>query len=238
MNKLSSTVSELHDNFRKSCEILNDFANRVRTMINDLRGDNHGLSRQGKLLLKGEHVNYIDLFFENKTVEEITELTEYFTEEARRLTFAYPVTFENMVFIYLVAIFDAFFEDLTETVLRHTPNMLEEMNHSKREKQIETEMNENCRGLTRRVKYWKSKFNIAIEVSGVDFYSINLVFQKRHVLVHRNGIVDDDFIKTTESKEYKEGESMIIEPHYFNKSLGELQKVADYLAQEVVTKFC
>jgi hypothetical protein len=207
-------------------------------MIDDLSGNYDYLSMEGKQLLKGERVNYISSDFENKTIEEITELTEYFTEEAHRFAVGYPVTFENMVFIYLVAIFDAFFEDLTETVLIHTPNMLEAINYSKREEQIQKEMKKFGRRLANQVEYWGSKFNIAIEASGVEFNSINLIFEKRHVLVHRNGTVDDKFIRNTGSKDFTKGESIKIETQYFYESMDKLRKVADYLAQEIVTKFC
>jgi hypothetical protein len=207
-------------------------------MIDNLSGDNEGLSAQGKQLLKGEHVNYIDSFFKDKTKEEIEELTEYFTEEAHRFAFGYPATFENMVFIYLVAIFDAFFEDITETILIHVPQMLEITNSLNREEQIQKELRKFSGRLANQVGYWKSRFNIAIEDSGVEFDSINIVFEKRHVLVHRNGTVDDKFFRNTGSRDYVNGDKIRIEPKYFYESLDQLKSVATYLVREVVAKYC
>jgi hypothetical protein len=206
-------------------------------MIDDLTGVNGASAEIGKKLIKGDPIPYRDSSFDNKTKEEIEGLIEYFTEEEHRFEVGYPITFDNMAYIYLVALFDAFFEDLTETVLIHVPNLLEPTDN--REEQIEKEMRRKFRGnITCQTDFWKSKFNIIIESSGIEFTVINLMFEKRHILVHRNGIVDDKFIRKTGSKDYEKGDSIKIEPQYFYRSLDNLQQVADYLTKEIITKFC
>ena len=59
---------------------------------------------------------------------------------------------------------------------------------------------------------WKSVFGCGYEahLSDPDINALNRYFQKRHLLAHREGLVDAEYIAKTEDRSYREGRRIVI----------------------------
>lgn len=67
------------------------------------------------------------------------------------------------------------------------------------------------------------------EILGSDFAELNTYFQQRHLFAHRNGIVDEEYIKKTGDSKYSLGQRIVLKPDNVLKFINLIIKLSNSL---------
>jgi hypothetical protein len=92
--------------------------------------------------------------------------------------------------------------------------------------------------IKRAVDDVKEQFGIDIASpwSSEEYNSVNGVFQKRHLLAHRSGVIDERFIEKTGADAALLGRKVVVVADEVRNAVCCLKRMAEYLAQELETK--
>jgi hypothetical protein len=157
----------------------------------------------------------------------------------------------RMAFIYLVAHFDAFLADVLEAVLVSDPNCLkskkkqltyEEILAYTTIEEIKTfiakrEVHEfGYKSIKDQATYFKDRFNILLEDSGISIEMLSEIVAARNLLVHSNGVVNHIYLNIVPNSPYKQGDTFAIILTYWDATAGCLRKVADHITDELTDK--
>lgn len=64
-------------------------------------------------------------------------------------------------------------------------------------------------------------------LSIVDWTSPNILYQKRHLLAHNEGIVDSQYIKKSGDLSYKEGQRIVVSGKDIDNLVSSIEKLAN-----------
>jgi hypothetical protein len=81
---------------------------------------------------------------------------------------------------------------------------------------------------------WKTAFGHGYEahLSGAQLNRLNRYFQQRHLLAHREVLVDADYIAKTGDQTYREGQRLVIREAAARQCLALVEKLAEGLAKD------
>ena len=84
---------------------------------------------------------------------------------------------------------------------------------------------------------WKSVFGCGYDayLSDSELNALNRYFQQRHLLAHREGLVDAEYITKTGDQSYREGRRIVIREAAVRECLALVQSLADSLANDAST---
>lgn len=70
-------------------------------------------------------------------------------------------------------------------------------------------------------KLWKKKFNEGYEdwIDEKDLNDLNVFFQQRHLLLHKEGIVDSRYLEKSKDNTYREGQRIVISKDIIKKTM-------------------
>ena len=69
-------------------------------------------------------------------------------------------------------------------------------------------------------------------MTGEELEAINRHFQRRHLVAHTQGIVDDDYLQRTGDKAYRVGQRVVISESSVRRCVALIQKLAECMASE------
>ena len=55
---------------------------------------------------------------------------------------------------------------------------------------------------------------------------LNKYFQQRHLLAHKNGIVDEEYLKKSGDNSYQVGQRIVVKPNNFQEFISLIRKLA------------
>jgi hypothetical protein len=78
-------------------------------------------------------------------------------------------------------------------------------------------------------KLWRKYLGEGYEewIGGSDFNKLSLLYQKRHLLAHRDGIVDMEYIEKTDDTTYKVGQRIVVTENDVDMMVELVLKLAD-----------
>lgn len=81
---------------------------------------------------------------------------------------------------------------------------------------------------------WKEAFGNGFDshLKDQQLSSLNLFFQQRHLLAHREGLVDADYIAKSGDSKYREGQRLVIRDFVVRESLALVETLADGLERD------
>ncbi len=83
-------------------------------------------------------------------------------------------------------------------------------------------------------KYWETIFNESYQdwLSKNEYWELNILFQKRHLLAHREGIVDEKYIQKSGDTRYKIGQRIVVK----EKDVMNLVRLINKIVNEIRIK--
>lgn len=92
-------------------------------------------------------------------------------------------------------------------------------------------------GLKEIDKYYRKTFDIDIKNLGVDFQEIEEIHTRRHLFVHRDGIVDSEYVTKFPQYDYKIGQQIMITHDYLLFALNKLSEFGKVINKILLQKF-
>ncbi|MBA7594243.1 hypothetical protein ES703_01182 [subsurface metagenome] len=114
--------------------------------------------------------------------------------------------------VYVVGLFEAFFTDSVEQLVS--------------ESQLKKFKNLSFKN---QVGYLQNKLGIDVDQSQVRTSEIDEFFARRNLLLHCGGVVDKHYIDRVGYSDYKEGEEIPVDEHYFCRAAYSFIALAGYL---------
>jgi len=166
-------------------------------------------------------------------------------------TSAYPNLTFRMSFVYLVALFDAFLADVFSKVVRIRPGILKSskkqifydrlLEFGSFEALVEfiasRELNElSYKSIKDQPDYYRDRFGVAIEESGVTVSELIELRATRNLLVHNNGLVNHIYLEQVPSSMYKAGDDVQVDTNYFGQAVKSLDAVAEFITAKLIEK--
>lgn len=84
---------------------------------------------------------------------------------------------------------------------------------------------------------WKTLYNKGYEdwLSKEELFNLNVLYNKRHLLAHREGIVDDKYLKSTNDTSYKVEQRIVIKKNDINELIRLVCKIASKIKELTYT---
>lgn len=86
-------------------------------------------------------------------------------------------------------------------------------------------------------KYYKKNFDIDIKNIGISFRDIEEVHTRRHLFVHRNGVVDNSYINKYPEFGFKNQEQIKLSHEYLLEALNNISEFASLINKALLSKF-
>jgi hypothetical protein len=166
-------------------------------------------------------------------------------------TSAYPNLMFRMSFIYLIALFDAFLADVFSVVVKTRPKILKSskkqisyerlFEFGSYEALVESlagrELNElSYKSMKDQAEYYRDRFGVALEESGVAVSKLVELRATRNLLVHNNGLVNEIYLDQVPSTTYKSGEDVQVNEDYFRQAVVNLDTVVKFVTTKLIEK--
>jgi hypothetical protein len=247
-------ISKFWNTYRQSTWELTAFIQDTQRAISELYQKHGEIADKLKKADQGENVEnektdekLISIELSEKQVETLVNVITQRVEIIDK----YPPLLINMAFIYLVALFDAFLTDIFAAVLIEKPEALKSNKQLTYDKILELqqkgelvefmarrEINElSYKSMADQSSYYKNKFSINLADSGVELVTLIEIREKRNLLVHNNGIVNDKYIEKVNCTTYKLGERVEITFDDWSACKEQLDSVAAFVHKSVLEKF-
>ena len=190
---------------------------------------------------------------------------EYIQEQfvAHRATIVplYPNLLTEMAFIYRVALFDAFVPDMMKAVLLHHPGILtyrdknSERNEQKKltwgdvlnlhakgilvQSLVDREVGQISRqSVKEQIKWVASRLQVSlVSDAGREAVLIEIA-ARRNILVHNNGIVNQQYLTDVPSSPLKDGERVVVDNDYWTSSNNFLKTTALDFMFALTRRYC
>lgn len=159
----------------------------------------------------------------------------------------------EMAFIYLLAAFDAYVADVFGAAMRSRPETLKSSQkqltyqiiveqHERGallDYMVQRELHElSYKSIGDQAEYFKKKFKIDLQDSGVSVETLTELRACRNALVHNAGVVNYLYLDAVRASEYRLGERVKVSEHYWSAAFGSIYRVAEFLLDALVAKFC
>lgn len=253
--ELSDTLNSIHLGYRQSVGLLRGYLKHIGGAIKKLQKDHEAIVAKLEAVKSGvadpspsksgEKTVKVELSPEEMDVlVKAMKFAQGHTSEYPNLTF-------RMSFVYLVALFDAFLADVFSEVARARPEILKSS-----KKQISydrllefgsfdalvefiasRELNElSYKSIKDQADYYRDRFGVALEDSGVPISELIELRAARNLLVHNNGVVNHIYLELVPSSTYKAGDDVTVDTSYFDKAAKSLEAVAAFIAAKLIEK--
>jgi hypothetical protein len=157
----------------------------------------------------------------------------------------------EMAFIYLVSIYEAYIQDVFGAVLLRKPEALRSKKQLTYEKilelqesgrlldyLVEREVHElSYRSVRDQVNYYRDKFKIDLEASGVPIEVLVEINAVRNLLMHNKGVINHVFISLVPKSNAFIGHRFIISNSYWLDLVEALNRIAAYARDAIIEKF-
>jgi hypothetical protein len=201
--------------------------------------------REGKPI--GSETGPMDL-----SPDEIQTLREV-VGKSRDAAARYPTMLLNMALIYAVALFEAYISDALAAVLQARPEMLktrqkhlsfeaivvaETKGASLVPELVARELGEvSFTSFDDQVAYYRERFGLTLEDSGVALEDLREVMARRNVLVHNAGIVNERYRAAVPDSPLPLGERADVDADYWERAHKAFGGVVSYTATCLSSKF-
>jgi len=246
-------INELYENFQLSTFALHAYITQVDHFLQDNHIQTESLFAKIKKIRAGEilETNQNDTIKLELTEGEFATLGNIL-EEMSTITSQHPNMLLEMGYIYLIALFDAYLTDIWTTVLVSKPEMLKskskQLNYEKIIELSEEgsllsylanrEINElSYKSISEQNNFYKSKFGIDLEDSGISLKILTELRVNRNILVHNKGVVNHMFLELIPNTGYSLGDKILLSFQDWVKALKHLRQVAKYLKNILLEKF-
>jgi len=92
-------------------------------------------------------------------------------------------------------------------------------------------------GMLQIVKYYKKNFDIDIRNIGINFKDIEEIHTRRHLFVHRNGIVDNSYAVKYPEFGFKNKQQIKLSHEYLLEALSKISEFASLINKSLLSKF-
>lgn len=92
-------------------------------------------------------------------------------------------------------------------------------------------------GMAQIVKYYKKNFELDIKNLGVNFRDIEEIHTRRHLFVHRNGIIDNSYTNKFPEFGFKNGEQLKLSHEYLLETLNKISEFASSVSKSLLVRF-
>lgn len=191
---------------------LRSFYNIVEPLVKKAQGNVEAFNRF-------QRNNYLDRFAVNVKTKKIKvfdkELIDIIESERKRYIKGYKDFPENLIMfiiIFSVSLFEFYIDSIVENI-----------NKNKSDKP---------RGMNKKIKHIKGNLNnIPKELSNYNS-NINEIVNIRHVLIHNDGIIDEEFMKRVKNTEYEMGDKITLEKSLMHEVINNLHNYMTILDRE------
>ena len=170
----------------------------------------------------------------------------------KRLSETYPSILRESLFVRAISQFETFLVDTVREISERTKEPFKKQEklsypqaqllsfksiHELHEDIIQNE----CRQLTSRgfdyiTRYYESQFGIRFSDSTVDISRIREMHERRHLFVHRMGVVDEQYQQLF-APELKVGDQLKVAEKYFQEAINTLIDLAEFITTSVKVKW-
>ncbi len=169
-----------------------------------------------------------------------------------KATTAYPGMMYNMAYIYLVALIDAFISDVLTAILNHRPELLRSKQKQMSYQRIlelastgdivdfmaQGEVMEFAyKSIGDQLDYLKNKVGLELNGSSSDVEQLAVIWWKRNVLVHGNGLVTSTSLDRITNSAHQLGDRIVITPVDWEHADDQVSSLALSIRQAALKKF-
>lgn len=170
-----------------------------------------------------------------------------------RLNSLYPFKLRQLILINTITALEVFLTDVILEIFKRDirPFKLNEpitfqrnyllslssIDNLKEEIIIKDFRNLTSGGLAQIVKYYSKNFDIDIKNLGIDFNEIEEIHTRRHLFVHRNGIIDNDYANKYPEYNLKASQQLKLTHEYLLYALEKLSQFATAINKALLNKF-
>lgn len=183
------------------------------------------------------------------TDEQARYLAEMVHKHAARLQ-RYPGMLFEMAFIYFVAAFEAYMQDVVELTLRYRPEILKSGKQLTVERIIELtqtgglieflaerEVGElGYRSFREQADYYREKFKLEIAAMA-EIEQLIEIHARRNLLVHNGGIINRRYLEAVPDTSGVVGQQLRISEEYWAETVEALSNVARHASEHLVRKY-
>lgn len=174
-------------------------------------------------------------------------------ESRAEVALTFPDLLLRMVFIYRVALFDAFLTDLLQAIMACQPNMLKDGKKTLTHREVielsesgslldhlaQKELHEFSYASVREQSEWvKKKFNFPLVPVPSELAKLEEVMARRNLLVHSNGVVNRVYLSVVRESPYSVGDQLSVDDAYWNDADGVLYAISGLILKLLSEKFC
>lgn len=251
--ELSDSLNVIHRNYAKSLALLKGYLLVIDFSRKRLKKEQGELFAKLQALHSGEPDPFppepgVRTFqLSDEQVDLVLKLGRMAEEEQS----AHPNLTLRMSFVYLVALFDAFLTDIFANVVKTRPTILKSS-----KKQItydrllefgtfeaivefiaSRELNElSYKSIKDQADYYRDRFGVALEDSGVSVNELVELRCTRNLLVHTNGVVNHIYLEQVSGTTYKSGDDVQVDAEYFSHAVKSLEAVASFITAKLIEK--
>ena len=253
--ELSDALNVIHLGYTQSVGLLKGYLEHIGSAITKLQKEHSSLLGRLDAARLGEPDPGPPSAGEKSIKLELSaeemDLVARAMKFAQGRTLEYPNLSYRMSFVYLIALFDAFLTDVFSEVARARPDILRSS-----KKQISydrlldlgsfdalvdfiasRELNElSYKSIKEQADYYRDRFGIALEDSGVPVSDLIELRSTRNLLVHNNGVVNHIYIELVPSTAYNAGDEVRVDANYFNQAAKSVEAVAAFITTKLVEK--
>lgn len=252
--ELSDSLNAIHRGYVRSVELLRSYLWHMGDATKKLQKEHEAIVTKLEAVKSGKPDPSPPKQGEGLQVElsiEQMDLLVELVKSAQGRTAAYPNLTFRMSFVYLVALFDAFLADVFSEVVRTRPGI---MKSSKKQISYDRllefgsfdalvefianrEINEiSYKSIKDQAEYYRDRFGVAIEESGVPVSELAELRATRNLLIHNNGLVNHIYLEQVASSTYKTGDEVHVDAGYFDQAVKRLDAVALFITGRLIEK--
>lgn len=253
--ELSDTLNAIHLGYKQSVGLLKGYLKHIGGAIAKLQKEHEAIAGKLEAARSGapdpsppkSGEKTITLELKPEEMDLLVKAMKF----AQGHTSEYPNLTYRMSSVYLVALFDAFLADVFSEVARARPKIL-----SSSKKQISydrllefdsfdalvefiasRELNElSYKSIKDQADYYRDRFGVALEDSGVPVSELIELRATRNLLVHNNGVVNHIYLELVPSSTYKAGDDVKVDANYFDQAVKSLEAVAAFITTKLAEK--
>ncbi len=181
--------------------------------------------------------------------EQLRYMAGLVDEQIARVT-RYPEILFEMAFIYYLAAFEAYLQDVVELTLLRKPDILKSKKQLSEEKVIthvqygsllktlaQREIGElGYRSFLEQAEYYRDKFKLDLGATA-DLDQLAEFHARRNLYVHNGGVVNAKYRDTVPEPHVSVGQRLQITNDYWNEAREALMRVATHVRDHLVRKY-
>lgn len=258
-----ASVRERYARFSESARTITTFVDDAGKSLGKLTGEFNDLARK---LREAETDDIVENNAENDgelnsqasvavnladhlTDDQLDLISKIVQEHGARLG-RYPGMLFEMAFIYFVAAFEAYMQDVTELTLRHRPEILKSGKQLTVERIVELVQTDRLveflaerevaelgyRSFGDQAEYYRDKFKLELGATAEIEHLIE-IHARRNLLVHNGAFVNARYIETVVGTSAVIGQQLRISAEYWAEAVEALSNVATHVRDHTIRKY-